>query len=53
MIDFLKSVMTPDLLFGIFNVVKFVLTKFTKDPISKLEFNIDKGDFHCDFHLSR
>ena len=68
MIDFLKSVMTPDLLFGILNVVKLsnnmfwvaklihagsVLTKPVKTPINKLDFNIDKGDFHCDFHLSR
>ena len=60
--------MTPDLLFGILNIVKFinnmfwaakliytgsVLTNPVKTPINKFDFNIDKGDFHCDFHLSR
>lgn len=66
MIDFLKSTMTPSLLFGIFGFIKlvnnifwFVKTKYSglnktgKKPISKLDFNIDKGDFHLDLHLSR
>ena len=68
MVDCLKSIMTPDLLFGIFHIIKFfnnicfiikctkpvtALSKPNKTPINKLDINIDKGDFHCDFHLSR
>lgn len=64
MVDFLKSMMTPDLLFGSLNIVKLInnmfwfikikhLAKPTRTPINKLDFNMDKGDFHCDFHLSR
>jgi hypothetical protein len=68
MVDFVKSIMTPDLLFGFFNIIKmfnniFLVIKCctpnmfierkNKMPISKFDFNIDKGDFHCDFHLRR
>lgn len=68
MVDFFKSIMTPDLLFGIFNIVKLInniiwfakitipcsaLANKNKTPINKLDFKIDKGNFHCDFHLSR
>ncbi len=68
MVDFLKSMMTPDLLLGTLAIVKLInnmfwfvkiklgcssLVKSEKSPINKLDFNIDKGNFHCDFHLRR
>ena len=65
MIDFLQSIMSSGLLpevfkslviyngFGISKCLQRLLIPRRKPPLSKLDMKIDKGDFHCNIHLSR
>lgn len=64
MIDFIKSIMSVDLLNWLFMALKMLcyalkttsiyynINRNHKKFIRKFDAKIDKGDFHCDFHLS-